>query len=249
MVGDELQLPPARDEVAVESRRGLHADSRGREGQAPLERRRRATAPRTTATPTTATPITETIMGSSLMLLRRCGRVAHDRFASGRVDEDRGGIGDGDVGHVGHDDPRVDVVHRRVVPGADRVGLVPIDAHHRARNRAEDDQVTADAAAQVEDDAVESREAGSAMPGDVLGRRLLESGAGEQHPTRAGELGLGASTQLGLLRRGGDQIGRPPFAQLLRDPQVTGDSGVEQAGCGEQRAGLRRRQRRRPASG
>jgi hypothetical protein len=106
------------------------------------------------------------------------------------------------------------------------VHRVAVDARHVGAGT-ERQQVAPDAAAQVEDATGEPLRP---VPSDRLRRRLLEAGAGEQHPVGAAELRRRALAQRSLRERCRDEVGGPRLAQPLRRAQVA----VRVGRCGEQ---------------
>jgi hypothetical protein len=129
--------------------------------------------------------------------------------------------------------------HRRLV------AVDPDGGGHRGQRA----QVGADPTAQVDGRARDPGEAAGPVRGDDTRRRLLETVPGQQQPGCLGQLPGSPLTQLGLLTRGGDEVGRPAAAQPLGNGKVGRVCGGEEVVGREQRPRLRRRQRRMPASG
>ncbi len=88
------------------------------------------------------------------------------------------------------------------------MGRVPVHGKHVMRG-GERKQVTADAGAQVREPS-EALEAGCAVAGRSLGRRLFQTVPGEEHLGRTGELRRGPRPQFSLGERGSDQLRRMP---------------------------------------
>jgi hypothetical protein len=127
--------------------------------------------------------------------------------------------------------------------------LVAVDADDARHHGAEREQVSADAAAQVEHGRdTRSFEAAGSMSRDVLRRRLLETVAGEQHRRCSIELVARTQTQGRLFGCRGDKFGRPPLSKSLCNGEVV-TRVAEQLRRGQQLPKLANVQRRMPASG
>jgi hypothetical protein len=128
--------------------------------------------------------------------------------------------------------------------------LIEVDAHDPVTDDPNGDQVTADAAAEVQHRTgdVDLSEAACPVPGDDVAGRLFEPVATQQHRVGPVELHGCAGPKHRLLGSGGDEIGRPLRAQSFGDGEIVAGSG-QQFRRREQRPQLARGQRRMPASG